>query len=122
MNGNNINRYRSQRIHFCVTEEEKEIIMKRMNDLGIKQIGTYMRKMALTGQCIVYNFNEVYQQLKEMNYYMSTVSKNVNQIAKRVNSTSNIYAEDIAELRKDIDMVLKILYGFSKAYMYRDEE
>lgn len=107
---------------FCVTEEEKEIIMKRMDGLGIKQIGTYMRKMALTGQCIVYNFNEVFQQLKEMNYYMSTVSKNVNQIAKRVNSTGNVYAEDIAELRKDIDTALKLLYGFSKAYMFRDEE
>ena len=122
MNENKENRYRPNQIKFCATDEEKQIIIKRMNELGIKQIGTYMRKMALTGQCIVYNFNEVYQQLKEMNYYMSTISKNVNQIAKRVNSTGNVYAEDIAELRKDIDTALKLLYGFSKAYMLRDEE
>lgn len=107
---------------FCVTEEEKEIIMKRMTELNIKHFGTYMRKMALTGECIIYNFTQVYQQLKEMNYYMSTISKNFNQIAKRVNSTGNMYSEDIAELRKDIDTALKMLYGFSKAYMNRREE
>ena len=115
----NENRYRPNQIKIYVTDEEKQIIMDRIKKLGIKHIGTYMRKMALTGECIIYNFNDVYQQLKEMNYYMSTISKNFNQITKRVNSTGNIYTEDMAELRKDIDTALKMLYNFSKAYMNR---
>lgn len=119
MSKKNENRYRPIQMKFCVTEEEKQIIMKRMSELGIKHIGTYMRKMALTGECIIYNFHEVYQQLKEMNYYMSNISKNFNQITKRVNSTGNMYTEDMAELRKDIDTALKMLYNFSKAYMNR---
>lgn len=122
MNKKNENRYRNNQVFFRVTDEEKQIIMERMSELGIKHIGTYMRKMALTGECIIYNFNQVYQQLKEMNYYMSTISKNVNQITKRINSTGNMYTEDMAELRKDIDTALKMLYSFSKAYMNRRDD
>ena len=34
---------------------------------------------------------------------ISNIANNINQIALRVNSTGNICAEDISELKKDID-------------------
>lgn len=38
--------------------------------------------------------------LKEMNSMMTRFGSNMNQIAKRVNSTSNIYSEDIEEIKE----------------------
>lgn len=45
-------RTRPVRIEFCVTEQERQIIQSKMAQLGTKNIGAYLRKMAIDGYII----------------------------------------------------------------------
>ena len=45
-------RKRNIQIKFRVTEEEKQIIEQKMAQLQTRQIGAYLRKMAIDGQII----------------------------------------------------------------------
>ena len=68
----------------------------------------YLRKMVLEKQPIFYDFSE----LAPMVNGMRIISGNINQIAKKVNATNNIYAEDVIVLRKEVDELwrLSVLY------------
>ena len=58
----------------------------------------YLRTMILEKQPIFYDFSE----LAPMINGMRIISGNINQIAKKVNATNNIYAEDVIVLRKEV--------------------
>ena len=46
------NRTRPVRIEFRVTEQERQLIQKKMEQLGTKNMGAYLRKMAIDGDII----------------------------------------------------------------------
>ena len=89
---------RKRKIVLCclVTEEERKLIEYKMSLVPTKQIGAYLRKMAIDGYVIHTDTTNI----KAMNKELRTIGRNINQIVKRVNSTSDIYREDIAELRE----------------------
>ena len=66
-------------MHVRVTEEEKECIYQKMEQVGISSIGTYLRKMALNGYCITMDMSDV----KEMRRLLRSASNNINQYAKK---------------------------------------
>ena len=43
---------RDQDIHFLASKEEVQRIHEKMDELGIRSMGAYLRKMALDGYCI----------------------------------------------------------------------
>ena len=45
-------RKRNIQIKFYVTEEEKQLIDKKLTQLPVKRIGAYLRKMAIDGYII----------------------------------------------------------------------
>ncbi len=45
-------RTRPIRIEFCVTEQERRLIQSKMAQLGTKNMGAYLRKMAIDGYII----------------------------------------------------------------------
>ena len=45
-------RTRPIRIEFCVAEQEKKLIESKMAQLGTKNMGEYLRKMAIDGYII----------------------------------------------------------------------
>ena len=45
-------RTRPIRIEFCVTEQERQLIQSKMTQLGTKNMGAYLRKMAIDGYII----------------------------------------------------------------------
>lgn len=47
-----------------------------------------------------YIINVDMSEIKKSNSELQIIGKNINQIAKRVNSTNSIYADDITELRE----------------------
>ena len=69
----------------------------------------YLRKMVLEKQPIFYDFSE----LTTMVNGMRKISGNINQIAKKVNATNNIYAEDVMVLRKEVNELRRT----SRAYL-----
>ena len=87
-------RKRDVPILFRVSPEEKEQIDRRMADLGIVNMAGYLRKMALDG----YIVNLDIPELRELVSLMRRSSNNLNQIAKRVNTTGRIYASDIEDM------------------------
>ena len=89
-------RDRDMLIRFFVTADEKAVIQKRMELVGLTNMSTYLRKISMDGNLI----NVDYTYIKEMNAELSAIGRNINQIAARVNSTGIIYADDIAEIKK----------------------
>jgi len=87
-------RKRDVPILFRVSPEEKEQIDRRMADLGIVNMAAYLRKMALDG----YIVNLDIPELRELVSLMRRSSNNLNQIAKRFNTTGRVYASDMEDM------------------------
>ena len=87
-------RPRNVNLAFRVTEEERNMIERRMAQTGMKNLRAYIVKMAIDGRVIHVELESV----REMVRLLSNATKNINQIAKRANETSNIYAADLDEI------------------------
>ena len=98
------NRKRNIQLKIWVTEEERKLIKYKMSLVPTRQIGAYLRKMAIDGY-IIYTDTA---NIKEMNKELRAIGRNINQIAKRVNSTGDIYREDIAELRERLGEIWQL--------------
>ena len=90
------NRTRPNQILFFVSDDEKRIIKGKMKQLGTKNMGAYLRKMAIDG----YIINVDYTQQKKLAASVSRAASNINQICRRINSTGHLYAEDVAKLKE----------------------
>ena len=77
---------RDQDVHFLASKEEVERIHQKMEEIGVRSMGAYLRKMALDGYCI----NLDLQDVKELVSLLRRCSNNLNQYAKRANETGNI--------------------------------
>ena len=89
------NRTRPVRIEFRVTEQERQLIQKKMEQLGTKNMGAYLRKMAIDGYIIKVDYTEQ----KKLAAAVSRVAGNINQICRRINQTGHFYEDDIVELK-----------------------
>ena len=98
-------------IRFMVDEAERDMIYRRMEQTGIKNLRAYLLKMAVDGRVIHIELESV----REMVRLLSNATNNINQIARRVNETGNIYAADIDELRGKYDG----LWGQAKEILRR---
>jgi hypothetical protein len=92
-------------IRFRVTEAERDFIFDKMRLLHTNNIAAYMRKMAIDG----YAVNTDYSDLKAVCAEMQKIGVNFNQIAKRVNSTTRIYEQDIDEMKRGIAEIWRLL-------------
>ena len=90
------NRTRPNQILFFVSDDEKKIIKAKMAQLGTRNMGAYLRKMAIDGYIIKVD----YTQQKKLAAAVSRVASNINQICRRINSTGHFYADDITELKE----------------------
>ena len=88
---------------FRVTEKEREMIRKRQKQSGIINMRAYLLKMAIDGRVISIELESVH----EMNRLLSSVSNNINQIAKRANQTGNVYSTDLEDIKTQQDEIWK---------------
>ena len=88
-------RKRTVQIKFRVTEQERELIEEKMKLLHTSNIAAYLRKMAIDGYIIQVDHTDI----KAMTAEIQKIGVNVNQIARRVNSTGSAYEQDIAEIK-----------------------
>ena len=98
------NRKRKIVLRCPVTEEERRLIEQKMAQIPTKQIGAYLRKMAIDGLIIYTDTSDI----KEFSKELQAIGRNVNQIAKRVNSTDSVYKEDIEEIRERLDEIWQL--------------
>lgn len=98
------NRKRKIVLRCPVTEEERKLIEQKMAQLPTRQIGAYLRKMAIDGLIIYTDTTNI----KEMNKELHSIGVNINQIAKRVNETGSIYEEDIKEIQERLKEIWQL--------------
>ena len=85
---------RSFELKFHVTKEEREIIEKKMEQVGTTCMASYLRKMALDGYIVKLDLPE----LSDLISLLRRSGNNINQIAKKVNATNRVYENDIKEV------------------------
>lgn len=111
------NRYRNERIEIKLTKEEKELFMKKLELSKSKSMAHFIRKCVLEAPIFVIDMN-IFRNLQTL---IGKNSSNINQIAKRVNSTGIIYREDIEDLKKENDdisrEIIKIQNILTRKYM-----
>lgn len=96
-------RQRDKRIFFRVSEQELALISERMKLTGIQNREAYLRKIAIDG----YILNLDLSDMQKMIYLLGNATNNLNQIAKRVNVSQNIYRDDIKDLQENYNKLLE---------------
>ena len=94
-------RLRDKYIQAWVTDDEKEKIADKAKYCKISK-SEYLRRMALDGYII-------HKELKGI-FEINSIGNNLNQIAKKVNSTNNVMEKDIDELKVLFKQLSEIVY------------
>lgn len=101
---NTRNRYMQIRL----TEEKYDAIERKFKNSGMRSRSDFVRAMIFEGYLVKFNENE----LKAIRRLVSIISANVNQIAIRMNTTGNLYAADIIEIKDGINQIWQQLNFF----------
>ena len=78
-----------------VTAEERAMIERKMQQMGTSCFSVYARKMLIDGYVVKIDYGDV----KAMTAELQKIGTNINQIAKRVNATGTLYAQDIEDIK-----------------------
>ena len=93
------NRRRKIQVLVMVTEKERALIREKMAQYGTRNMGAYLRKMAIDGYVVRLETKE----LSEMISLLRRSSNNLNQYAKRAHETGSVYAADVEDVRKQFE-------------------
>ena len=99
-----VNRKRSIVLRCPVTAEERALIEQKMAQLPTQRIGAYLRKMAIDGYIIYTDTADIKAFTKEL----SSIGRNINQIAKRINAGGPAYQADMDEIRERLDEIWQL--------------
>ena len=104
------NRLRNERLEIKLTEEEKALFEEKKRLAKCRNMSHFIRKCVLE--------KEIYQvdlePFRDLQGLLSNATNNINQIAKRVNSTGVIYKDDINAMKEQIGDIKKEIEHFSK--------
>ena len=90
-----VNRTRKIVLRVPVTPEERALIQQKMAQLHTKKFSAYARKMLIDGYIVHMDTSDIRAQTAEL----QKIGVNVNQIARRINSTGTVYAQDIEDIK-----------------------
>ena len=90
------NRKRNIEVRFRVTQDELEMIHKKMAQYGTTNLSAFLRKMSIDGYVVKLELPE----LKEMVSLLRYSSNNLNQLTKRVHETGRIYDADLEDIKQ----------------------
>ena len=90
-------RRRPIHLHVMVSEEELALIRERMAEAGIRNMGAYMRKMALNGYVLHVDLSDI----RELVSLQRRCANNLNQVAIHVNTYGGIQPHEIKGLQRD---------------------
>ncbi|HEO7347118.1 TPA: plasmid mobilization relaxosome protein MobC [Streptococcus agalactiae] len=109
------NRIRNERLEIKLTEEEKTLFEEKRKLAKCRNMSHFIRKCVLE--------KEIYQvdlePFRDLQGLLSNATNNINQIAKRVNSTGIIYKEDINDMEKEIEHFSKELWQIHSLLLNR---
>lgn len=112
------NRIRNERLEIKLTEEEKALFEEKRKLAKCRNMSHFIRKCVLE--------KEIYQvdlePFRDLQGLLSNATNNINQIAKRVNSTGIIYKDDINDMKKQIEHFSKELWQIHSLLLNRTSE
>ncbi len=94
-------RKRNVPILFMVSEHERKLMQEKMAQYGTRNMGAYLRKMAINGYVVRLDLSDV----GELVSLLRRSSNNLNQYAKRAHETGSIYETDVEDVRKNFDQL-----------------
>jgi len=80
-------------------------LMRKCACLHTNNFAAYLRKMAIDGYIIAVDNSD----LKAVAAEMQKIGVNINQIARRVNSTGHFYEQDFDEMKRGIEEIWRLL-------------
>jgi hypothetical protein len=92
-------------LRFFVTEDERDMIFEKMATLKTDNLSAYLRKMAIDGYIIEVDHTELKTVIAEM----QKIGVNVNQIARRVNTTGTAAERDTKETKETVERIWRLL-------------
>ncbi|MCI7740084.1 MAG: MobC family plasmid mobilization relaxosome protein [Lachnospiraceae bacterium] len=98
------NRTRTHRNEFHLNDDEQYILDEKFRLSKMKSKSAFLRKLVLYG--FVYDVD--YSHIREMNTQLGNIGSNLNQIAKRVNSTNTIYKKDTEEIKELMNQIWQL--------------
>jgi hypothetical protein len=90
------NRERKNELKIYLSDKEQYILEQKVKISSMKSKSAFLRRLILYG--FVYDID--YYDLRDYNYTLGKISGNLNQIAKRMNATGNVYKADVEEVKK----------------------
>lgn len=98
-------RLRPVQMKFYVTQEEKDLIKRKMALMGVTSMSDYLRKMVIDGRIIKVD----YSVFDDICSDVSGISRNINQIAKRINATDTVYSDDVIQIKQKQEEIWQLL-------------
>jgi hypothetical protein len=95
-------------VKFRLNKDESEVLEKKFCNSGYKSKSEFIRMMIFQGLIIKVDDKTA----KDYDRNLVGISNNINQIARRVNSTGKIYAEDIEEIQNGVKEIWQQLKYF----------
>lgn len=96
-----VNRNRNNPVQFYLSDDEQKILDEKFRLSGVKSKSAFLRKLILYG----YVYDVDYSYLRNYNMELGRISSSLNQIAKRINSTGNIYQDDMEDVKELMNQV-----------------
>lgn len=95
-------RTRQNELKVMLNDDELYILERKLKQSGINSKSAFIRHLILYG----YVYDIDYSCLHEMNILLANTSNNLNQIAKHVNMTGNVYKDDLNEIKEIMEKIL----------------
>ena len=111
------NRLRNERLEIKLTKEEKELFTAKMKQAKCKSMNLFLRKCVLEKEIYTVDL----KPFNELQGLLANATNNINQIAKRVNSTGVIYKDDINDMRREIEQFSKELWQIHSLLLNRTQ-
>ena len=119
------NRVRTHGIYLMLSEDELKVLEKKYRLSGCKTLRQFIVKCILGRDIFVLDMTA----FRELSASIGRITGSINQIAKRVNSTTMIYKDDILDIQellkkqgKDIYSLRKRLYDLGNLESINTEE
>ncbi len=94
-------RERKNELKIFLSDDEQYILEQKVKISGMKSKSSFLRRLILYG--FVYDID--YSDLRDYNAALGKISGNLNQIAKRMNATGNVYKADVEKVKKLMKLV-----------------
>ena len=107
-----------KQLKIYLTDEEKEVFEKKMKLANCKTMSYFLRKCVLEKEIYVVDL----KPFRNLQWLLSNVTNNINQIAKATNTTGVIYKNEIETMNKQIEKLSKEIWQIHSLLLNKSKE